>query len=103
MQNLTMCNSYLKAYKLFFAKKAFITPGVNFINTLRTNFLYETLFWQLFSSYKYVNKRHSYEKFVHLMLMKLTMGGFLTQNQSIVFHVFDVFDNLAIISTFKSQ
>jgi len=47
-------------------------PTVNFINIIRTNFSYETLFQQLFSSYMYVKKRHSYEKFVRKMLMKLT-------------------------------
>jgi len=46
--------------------------SVNFINIKRTNFLSETLFRQLFSSYMYVKKRRSYEKFVHLTLMKLT-------------------------------
>jgi len=31
-------------------------------------------FWQLFSSYMYVEKRRSYEKFFRLTLMKLTTG-----------------------------
>jgi len=48
--------------------------GVNFINIKRANFSYETSFWQLFSSYMYVKKLRSYEKFVRLMLMKLTTG-----------------------------
>jgi len=37
-------------------------------------FLVQTLFWQLFSSYMYVEKRRSYQKFVHFTLMKLTTG-----------------------------
>jgi len=51
------------------------TPGVNYINILRSNFLYE----RLFSSFFYVHvtreklpKQRSYEKFVCKMLMKLT-------------------------------
>jgi len=39
-------------------------------------FFVQTLFWQLFSSYMFVEKavpkRHSYKKFVREMLMKLT-------------------------------
>ncbi len=31
-------------------------PCVNFINILRTNFLYKCCFWQLFSCYMYVEK-----------------------------------------------
>ncbi len=52
----------------------FFHPAVNFINVERTNFSYETSFWQLFSSDMYVKKRRSYEKFVRLTLMKLTTG-----------------------------
>jgi len=37
-------------------------------------FLVRTLFRQLFSSYMYVEKRRSYQKFVHFTLMKLTTG-----------------------------
>jgi len=48
--------------------------GVNFINILRTNFLYELHISAAFSSYMYVEKRRSYEKFVRIMLMKLTPG-----------------------------
>ncbi len=48
--------------------------GVNFINVKRSKFSYETSFRQLFSSDMYVKKRCSYEKFVRLMLMKLTPG-----------------------------
>jgi len=38
-------------------------------------FFIRTLFQQLFSSYMYVEKRHSYKKFVRKMLMKLTACG----------------------------
>ncbi len=50
------------------------SPGVNFINIKRANFLYETSFWQLFSSYMYMKKWRLFEKFVRLRLMKLTPG-----------------------------
>jgi len=48
---------------------------LNFINILCTNFLYRSLFGSFF--YLHVTrenlpKRHSYEKFAHKMLMKLT-------------------------------
>jgi len=39
-----------------------LSPGVNFINIKCANFLNETLFRQLFSSYMYVKKRRSYKK-----------------------------------------
>jgi len=52
--------------------------GVNFINILRTNFLYE----RRFSSFFYIHvtreklpKQRLYEKFVCKMLMKLTTGN----------------------------
>jgi len=38
----------------------YVCTDVNFINVKRANFLYETLLQQLFSSYMYVKKRHSY-------------------------------------------
>jgi hypothetical protein len=38
------------------ALKIKLTPVVNFINILRTDFFVPTLFWQLFSSYMYVEK-----------------------------------------------
>jgi len=47
-------------------------PEFNFINVKRTNFSYEMLFQQLFSSDMYIKKWRLYEKFVRLMLMKLT-------------------------------
>jgi hypothetical protein len=52
--------------------------GVNFINILRTNFLYECCFGSFF--YVHVTreklpKQRSYKKFVHKMMMKLTTGG----------------------------
>jgi len=50
------------------------TLDVNFINVKSTNFSYEMSFWQLFSSDMYVKKRCSYEKFVRLKLMELTIG-----------------------------
>ncbi len=43
-------------------------PSVNFINVLRTNFLYE----RHFSSYVLALKELSYVKFARLTLMKLT-------------------------------
>jgi len=49
-----------------------LRPGVNFINVKHANFLYERRFGSFFSSYLYVEKRHLYEKFVRLTLMKLT-------------------------------
>jgi len=54
---------------------SFIRPGVNFINILLTNFSYKGHFGSFF--YVHVTreklpKRHSYEKFVRKMLMKLT-------------------------------
>ncbi len=51
-------------------------PSINFINIIRTNFSYETSFQQHFSSYMYVKKRHSYEKFVRKMLMKSRLSAF---------------------------
>ncbi len=42
--------------------------GVNFINVLRTNFLYE----RRFSSYVLALSKNLYEKFVRKTLMKLT-------------------------------
>jgi len=47
-------------------------PRDNFINVKSTNFLYERRVSAAFSSCMYVEKQRSYEKFVHLMLMKLT-------------------------------
>jgi len=51
---------------------------VNFINDKRTNFLYEHHVLAAFSSYMYVEKWRSYEKFVCKMLIKLTTGLLLT-------------------------
>jgi len=53
----------------------YICPGVNFINILRSNFLYKHCFGSFF--YVHVTrekllKQRSYEKFIHKMLMKLT-------------------------------
>jgi len=50
-------------------------PMVNFINVLRANFFYKSLFGSFF--YLHVTraklpKRHSYKKFARKMLMKLT-------------------------------
>jgi len=50
----------------------FQPPAVNFINVKRTNFLYEHHILAAFSSYMYIEKQGSFEKFVHKMLMKLT-------------------------------
>jgi len=47
-----------------------ILPGVNFINVLRTNFLYE----HCFSSYVLALSKNLYKKFARLTLMKLTAG-----------------------------
>jgi hypothetical protein len=44
--------------------------GVNFINVLRTNFLYEGNF----SSYVLALSKNLYEKFARLTLMRLTEG-----------------------------
>jgi len=43
---------------------------VNFINVKRTNFLYKRRISAAFSSCMYVEKQHSYKKFVRKMLMK---------------------------------
>jgi len=50
--------------------------GVNFINIKRTNFLYNCRVSAAFSSYMYVEKQRSYEKFVRLSLMKFTTAWF---------------------------
>jgi len=50
----------------------FMTAGVNFINVKCTHFSYKCRVSAAFSSYMYNEKRRSYEKFVHLMWMKLT-------------------------------
>jgi len=55
--------------------KVFIFSAVNFINILRTNFSYQSLFGSFF--YLHVTrekllKRRSYEKFACKMLVKLT-------------------------------
>jgi len=47
-------------------------PVVNFITVKRTIFSYEHCVLAAFSSYMYVEKWCSYEKFVRKMLMKLT-------------------------------
>jgi len=52
-----------------------LTPAVNFINNLRTNFSYEMSFRQLFSRYMYVKKTTFVRKIRMLMLMKLTAGA----------------------------
>jgi len=54
-----------------------IETAVNFINVKRANFLYESLFWQLFwlrFGFDERTKAHSYVKFARLTLMKLTTG-----------------------------
>jgi len=57
-----------------------LTPGVNFINIIHTNFLYKCHF----GSFLYLHvtreelpKQCSYKKFVRKMLMKLTTGAIL--------------------------
>ena len=47
-----------------------LLPGVNFINIIRTNFLYECRF----SSYVLALLKNSYEKRACITLMKLTAG-----------------------------
>jgi len=50
---------------------------VSISSTLNARIYVQMSFWQLFSSYVYVKKLpklHSYEKFVRIMLMKLTVG-----------------------------
>jgi len=54
-------------------------PVVNFIIVKRTNFSYERHISAAFSSYDYIEKLRSYEKFVRKMLMKLTPGYFMMQ------------------------
>ncbi len=53
-------------------------PGVNFINILRMNFLYECRFGSFLYITMYIEKKLQkhclYEKFVCKMLMKLTTG-----------------------------
>jgi len=51
--------------------------AVNFINVKRANFTYESLFGSIFYLHvtrEKLQKRRSYEKCVHLTLMKLTHG-----------------------------
>ncbi len=54
-------------------------PGVNFINIKRTNFSYKRRVLAAFSSYMYIEKWRSYEKFVRKMMMKLTPGSILSK------------------------
>jgi len=55
------------------------TLGVNFINVLRTNFSYERHFSMYMKLEKVAKTRRSYEKFVRLTLMKLTLGVLLSK------------------------
>ncbi len=67
-------------YSKFAPAKSYInirdyaTIGVNFINILCTRFSYERHVLTAFYSYMYVEKQYLHEKFVHIMLMKLTTG-----------------------------
>jgi len=49
-------------------------PGVHFTNIKHSRFFVRMSFRQLFSSFMYVEKQHSYVKFARLTLMKLTVG-----------------------------
>jgi len=52
-------------------------PGVNFINILCTNFLYECCFGSFFYIHvtrEKLPKRHLYKKFVRKILMKFKVG-----------------------------
>ncbi len=63
-------------------------PTVNFINIIRTNFLYEHSFDSFFYIHvtrKKLPKQHSYEKFVRIMLMKLTPNWFCENNIFLLF------------------
>jgi len=74
----------------FFIKDHQRPSGLNFINVLRTNFSYECQISAAFSSYMYVEKQRSYEKFVRLTLMKLTPSPSIftkEQTQSYNFNV----------------
>jgi len=64
-----------------------MTPVVNFINILRTNFSYEHHFGSFFCvhvSREKLLKRCSYKKFARLTLMKLTTDLFLQFTTNIV-------------------
>ena len=53
-------------------------PGVNFINIKHTNFSYKRRFGSFYYAHvtrEKLPKRHSYEKFVRILLMKLTARG----------------------------
>ncbi len=52
-----------------------ICAGVNFINVFRARFSYKRHFSSLRMYVKKLPKRHSYEKFARLTLMKLTPGS----------------------------
>jgi len=62
-----------------------LTTAVNFINVLRTNFLYKRCISAAFSSYMYIEKRRSYEKCIRKMLMKLTPGFPLFSHIAVLF------------------
>jgi hypothetical protein len=59
-------------------KKSRATLAVNYINILHARFLYKSLFWQIFSSFKPTTQlcnfgaKISYKKCARITLMKLT-------------------------------
>jgi len=56
-----------------------VCTGINFINIIRTNVLYE----RHFSSYILALLKNSYEKRARITLMKLTTGSSLMRNKMV--------------------
>ncbi len=75
-----ICHRKSTGAKAVFKMMMKLTPAVNFINNLRTNFLYKTSFWQLFSRYMNVKKMTFVRKICTFMLMKLTPEMMATKN-----------------------
>jgi len=67
---LTWCCQPMFSFSLKSTENEY--TGVNFINVKRTKNSYERRISAAFSSYMYVEKRHLYEIFVRITLMKLT-------------------------------
>jgi len=72
-----LCNFLEKEY---WQKAAYImllkfSPAVNFINFKRVRFSYERWTRNLYVTRKKLPKQRSYEKFVHLTLLKFSPGG----------------------------
>jgi len=85
-------------------EKLITPPGVNFINILRTNFLYESallsFFFYLHVTREKLPKRLSYKKGTHKMLMKLTPESHSKKGQKARFFLrFKCFKSAIFIKT----